>query len=283
MPRSRSSPVRAAAKASSGTVPGMPSMQAPGRGHRYNPASSCPGGSSPATGSTSAARDRAATTASSARACRAGSSTDEIPAPYQNRKPRSTVGAPTRLRSRRALSAARRRSGAPRWQPRRARASRARTRRTSRHPATTSMRRSPHRRTAGTAPTRPARSARPAAASLLAPAIAPCSSVPSPACAVTSCNRRRPASPRHPTHGPRPTRPSCQQHPLPSPSRSPGRLPPAPAQPRPTPNIYTEVAVALCRYCVLNCRFSEIRPRSVVRKLACRYRDISRHDVMIWL
>ena len=45
--------------------------------------------------------------ANSAWARRAGSRTDPIPAPYQNKKPRSTVGAPARLPSRCALSAAR--------------------------------------------------------------------------------------------------------------------------------------------------------------------------------
>jgi len=57
-------------------------------------------------GSKSAARERAAAIASSAWACRSGSRTAAIPAPYQNTKPRSTVGVPVRPRSRRALSRA---------------------------------------------------------------------------------------------------------------------------------------------------------------------------------
>ena len=47
--------------------------------------------------------------------------------------------------------------------------------------------------------------------------------------------------------------------------------------------IYAEVAVALCKDCALNCRFGQIRPQSVVRKLACRYRLLPGNDVMIWL
>jgi transcriptional regulator with XRE-family HTH domain len=40
------------------------------------------------------------------------------------------------------------------------------------------------------------------------------------------------------------------------------------------PLLLPEVAVALCKYCALNCRFGEIRLQSVVRKMACRYRDL---------
>ena len=51
----------------------------------------------------------------------------------------------------------------------------------------------------------------------------------------------------------------------------------------PWQTVYAEVAVALCKYRALNCRFGEIRPQNVVRKSACCYREMSGHDVMIWI
>lgn len=55
-----------------------------------------------------------------------------------------------------------------------------------------------------------------------------------------------------------------------------------PARPgRRTCEDYPEVAVALCKYWVLSCRFGEIRPRNVVRKMARRYRDIAVENLVL--
>ena len=48
-------------------------------------------------------------------------------------------------------------------------------------------------------------------------------------------------------------------------------------------NPLDEVAVALCRYCVLNCRFGEIRRQNVVRIFVCRYQNVHRNTAMISL
>ncbi|HEY3648048.1 MAG TPA: hypothetical protein VGL33_08770, partial [Streptosporangiaceae bacterium] len=49
------------------------------------------------------------------------------------------------------------------------------------------------------------------------------------------------------------------------------------------PGPYTEVAVALCRYWPLNCRFGEIQPRNVVRKYGVSLPGSARHTARIWI